>query len=162
MDNTTAIAWAAGLYEGEGTIVYGATHNGPIRVKISSTDKDVLDLLIARTGFGLLYGPTPPNGFGKKPFYTWVCNGHKTIEFLNLILPFLGERRTSRIKEKIALWDARPMTVRADAAAMREDRATGMTYADIGKKHGVSTSRAFQVCRDGSHAPRRWAVAPAE
>lgn len=150
------------MYEGEGTVIYGASHKGPLRVKISSTDRDVLDLMVARSGLGAVYGPYPPNGFGKKPYFDWVVNGHAAVGFLREILPLLGSRRRARALDRIALWEQRPVRHVADADAMRADRALGMTYADIATKHGVSTARAFQVCKDGRRAPRRWAVAPVE
>lgn len=162
MKRTAAIAWAAGLFEGEGTVVYGASHKGPLRAKISSTDRDVLDLMVERSGVGGVYGPRSPNGFGVKPYYEWVVNGHAARGFLMEILPMMGQRRAARIGELVALWESRPLTPVADQEAMRRDRADGMTYADIGKKHGVSTARAFQVCRDGLTVHRRWAVAPTE
>ncbi|WP_181010094.1 hypothetical protein [Ornithinimicrobium sufpigmenti] len=163
MDRTpTDIAWCAGFYEGEGTVIYGAAHNGPLRIKISSTDRDVLDLMAARSGVGSVNGPYSPRGFGKKPFFQWVANGHEAVGLLRDMLPLLGERRAARAVEKIALWEQRPVRQVADKAAMRADRASGMTYADIGRKHGVSHARAYQVCRDGERVARRWAVAPAE
>ena len=162
MKRTIAIAWAAGLFEGEGCVVYGASHRGPLRAKISSTDRDVLDMMVERTGVGAVYGPRAPNGFGVKPFYEWIVNGRAARDFLMEILPMMGQRRAARIRELVALWESRPLAPVADQDAMRADRALGMTYADIGRKHGVSTARAFQVCRDGLTMHRRWAVAPTE
>ena len=160
MDRTAAIAWSAGLFEGEGTVIYGASHKGPLRVKISSTDRDVLDLLVIRTGYGAVYGPYPPNGFGKKDFFEWVVNGHKAVAFLQQILPFLGVRRTERILEKIALWNTRPVRRILDKDSMHADRATGMSYSALGAKYGISLARAFQICRDGKTAPRRKTITP--
>lgn len=162
MNRTTNIAWCAGLFEGEGTIIYGSTHLGPLRIKISSTDCDVLTLMRERSGVGGVSGPYDPNGFGKKPFWLWAANGHQAVALLGEMLPWLGDRRSARILEKIALWEQRPLRVIAPRPVMRKDRAAGMTYADIGLKYGVSTARAFQVCRDGQRAARRWGVAPAK
>lgn len=163
MDRTLIdIAWCAGLYEGEGTVIYGPNHKGPLAVRISSTDRDVLELMRERSGIGTVTGPYSPNGFGKKPWHLWSARGFAAVALLNDMMPWLGERRAARALEKIALWGERPVRVVADQAAMRRDRAAGMTYQDIGKKHGVSHARAYQVCRDGKRASRRWAVAPAE
>lgn len=154
------IAWCAGLYEGEGCVIYGASHKGPIRVRISSTDRDVLLLAQARSGVGAVSGPYPPNGFGKKDFHNWTVNGHAAVDLLHAMAPWLGERRRARALEKIALWEQRPQRHVADQDAMRADRASGMTYADVATKHGVTTARAFQVCKDGKRVHRRWGVAP--
>ena len=155
MDRATSVAWCAGLFEGEGTIVYGATHTGPLHIKISSTDHDVLMLMVERSGVGGVSGPYDPNGFGIKPFWLWRANGHQAVALLGEMLPWLGTRRTARVLEKIALWEQRPLRVVAPQSIMRADRESGMTYADIGIKHGVTTGRAFQVCRDGRKMPRR-------
>lgn len=166
MERTAAIAWCAGFFEGEGTVVYGASHRGPIVAKVNSTDRDVLELLVARSRVGAVSGPYPPRGFGKKDFFTWVVYGRAAVDFLTEIHPLLGQRRAARVAEKIALWESRPvrrvLATAAVKAAMRRDRSAGMTYADIGKAYGVTTAYAFQICRDGTRAPRRWAVAPAE
>jgi hypothetical protein len=148
MDRTTAIAWCAGLFEGEGTIIYGDRHNGSLQIRISSTDKDVLDLMVERSGEGKVSGPYSPNGFGKKPYFLWRANGFRAVALLREMLPYLGSRRTQRIEEKIELWEQRPVRVVADRDLMRADRAAGMTFKAIGKKHGVSLSRAHQVCHD--------------
>ena len=163
MERTIAdIAWCAGFYEGEGTIVYGANNKGPLRIKISSTDRDVLELMAKRSGVGGVSGPYSPKGFGKKPFFQWAANGHAAADLLRDMLPLLGERRSARVLEKVALWEQRPLRSAVDRDAMRADRVAGMTYEDIGRKHGVSHAHAYQICRDGKRAPRRWAVAPAE
>lgn len=162
MDRTASIAWCAGLFEGEGTIIYGASHSGPLRVKISSTDRDVLVLMVERSGVGGIYGPTEPRGFGKKPFWTWIVNGHQAVDLMSELLPWLGTRRAERVIEKIGLWKQRPVRSVTPMDDMRSDRAAGMTYADIGLKYNLSTARAFQVCRDGRRSARRWSVAPTE
>lgn len=164
MNRTVDIAWCAGLFEGEGCIIYGASHKGAFRLKISSTDRDVLETMLARSGVGYICGPTAPraDGLGKKPFFTWIANGHAAVALLREMLPFLGERRTATANEKLGLWAARPVRKLADKVAIRADRAAGMRYVDIAAKHGVSHARIWQICRDGQRMPRRWAVAPAE
>lgn len=145
------LAWCAGFYEGEGTVIYGATHSGPLRVKISSTDRDVLDLMRKRSGIGGVSGPYPPKGFGRKPFFVWAANGAAAVALLREMLPLLGERRSARALEKIALWEDRPkrkVKITTDArrgilAARRE----GMTYKELAEIHGVSIPRIHQICK---------------
>jgi hypothetical protein len=48
------IAWAAGLFEGEGTIVDSA---GPVQLRVKMTDLDVLERLLDVFGVGEIYGP---------------------------------------------------------------------------------------------------------
>lgn len=162
----TGIAWCAGFYEGEGTVIYGANHTGPLRIKISSTDRDVLDHMATLSGVGSVSGPYEPNGFGKKLFFQWAANGHEAVGLLRDMLPLLGERRSARALEKIALWEQRPVreVIATDEVReqMRARRAEGLSYPDIGKEFGVSMAYAYQICYDGKRARRRFAVAPTE
>jgi hypothetical protein len=78
------------MYEGEGTVIYGANHTASLRVKISSTDPDVLYLMKERSRCGNVYGPWKPNGFGIKPYFEWIVNGFDAVAFLTTIRPWLG------------------------------------------------------------------------
>ena len=166
MSKATDIAWCAGLFEGEGTVVYGASHKGPLRIKISSTDRDVLDLMRERSGVGSVSGPYEPNGFGKKPFHLWAANGHEAVGLLRKMQPLLGSRRSATVDSKVALWSERPVrevkVTDSAKAAMRRDRARGMSYPDLGAKYGVSMAYAYRLCYDGKRSKRRYAVAPTE
>jgi hypothetical protein len=53
-DEYAQIAWAAGLFEGEGTIVDSA---GPVQLRVKMTDLDVLERLLDVFGVGEIYGP---------------------------------------------------------------------------------------------------------
>lgn len=153
------MAWCAGFYEGEGTVIYGATHAGPLRVKITSTDRDVLDLMRERSGVGGVSGPYEPNGFGKKQFHQWAVNGAAAVALLREMMPLLGERRRARAEEKIALWEQRP--VRAvkitadDRRAILAARVGGATYKTLAERHGVTIARIYQICRATTEADRR-------
>jgi hypothetical protein len=48
------IAWAAGLFEGEGTIV---DSTGSVQLRVKMTDLDVLERLLDVFGVGDIYGP---------------------------------------------------------------------------------------------------------
>lgn len=145
------LAWCAGFYEGEGTVIYGATHSGPLRIKISSTDQDVLHLMRERSGIGGVSGPYEPTGFGRKPFYVWAANGVAAVELLREMLPLLGERRSARALEKIALWEQRPKrkvkVTSSDRRAILAGRKGGATYRVLAERHGVSVPRIHQICK---------------
>lgn len=151
MSDDAAIAWCAGLYEGEGTVIYGENHTGPLTVKLSSTDKDVLDLLVERSGVGAVYGPNPPRGLGKKPFWTWSVRGEAAVEFLITIGPWLGKRRRRRSEEKILLWMRRPQREIKVTPEMKDqifkDRANGDTYQVIADRNDISLARVFQIVK---------------
>lgn len=96
----TELGWLAGLFEGEGCT--GIYVRG-VRAYIAMTDEDVL-LRVQR-----LF-PSPQGikvrerGHGRyKPLYEWRIGERKAVaEFLSLILPLLGERRSERARQVIA------------------------------------------------------------
>lgn len=87
------IAWAAGLFEGEGTCC--VVRNGKslrATVELTSTDEDVVRKFHRIMGCGkLTCRDRPPN----KPAWKWYAySAGIVIEVLTVLLPFLGERRT--------------------------------------------------------------------
>lgn len=93
------VAWAAGLFEGEGTI-YGnkkpTRRNHKMALMVSSTDKDVVDRFQSIVGQGRVHGPYQFGG-RKKPLYQWVSGKFETIQFLVAVFwPWLGERRKAQ------------------------------------------------------------------
>jgi hypothetical protein len=105
-------AWAAGLFEGEGSI----THSLPVLAKpgrrlaqlsMGSTDLDVLARFRDAVGFGKVYGPYKTNGrntpAGRKPIYQWRISRINEVQtVLRMFWPYLGERRRAKAAGAIA------------------------------------------------------------
>jgi len=142
------VAYCAGLYEGEGTVVYGSNNKGPIRAKIGSTDRDVLEILQQRAGGGYIYGPFIPHGLGSKPHFLWNINGQLAVEFLLAIYPLLGTRRKAQIDRRLSVWELRPKrkVTPSDYEDIFNRRTRGETYKSIGESYGVGFARIWQVC----------------
>lgn len=95
------IAWAAGLFEGEGSIILKRDLRGWSYgyLVVGITDKDVLVRFASICGAGHL---TNENGNRVrrphyKPRYDWQCTRHDDVgRLLELFLPWLGERRKRR------------------------------------------------------------------
>lgn len=92
--------WAAGLFEGEGSIIV-QRHSPAVRLSLKSTDEDVVRRLWAIAG-GKMYGPYAyifKDGHARKPFWVW----HAELSQVNAIMlqfwPWLGERRRARALE---------------------------------------------------------------
>jgi hypothetical protein len=107
------IAWAAGLFEGEGSI---STRRAPSdRVNktfrtypelcLDSTDEDVVVRFAAAVGGGRVYGPYRATRPNHKPRWRCVLVGQAARAALELIGPYLCERRTARMHEVLALSD---------------------------------------------------------
>jgi hypothetical protein len=93
------IAWAAGLYEGEGSVVL--TEWGSIKLQVRMTDEDVLEHLRTVLG-GLINGPYQYNVEGRpprKPFWIWSVTGPNADRACRLLEPWLGKRRRGRMEQ---------------------------------------------------------------
>ncbi len=90
-------AWAAGLFEGEGSIIF--TGKNGVSVTVFMTDQDVLQKLLAVAGMGTLRGPySDASHPGHKPIWKWsISRGTHSSEFLRAIRPHMGVRRLARL-----------------------------------------------------------------
>ena len=101
------IAWAAGLFEGEGTIYFNnATSEYKLGLKM--TDEDVMEKFFSIVEVGNLYGPYTPkdkklNGENRKDFWLWQCWRPSDVRvILKLLLPYFGKRRVEKTIEALS------------------------------------------------------------
>lgn len=108
--NAIETAWCAGLFEGEGTISiyrYKPTHCQKVTVRVKMTDEDVITKLGKITGVGNVRPVKVP--LGRKPAYIWTLQARiDTLNFLESILPHLGERRREKTLEALKILDKIP------------------------------------------------------
>lgn len=102
------IAWAAGLYEGEGTVFApwskrDCRYHSP-KLQINMTDEDIIDRFGAIIQVGHKYGPYP--GVNKPKWYWTVYVANETKNVLDSFWPYLGARRKEQAKEAFHLWMA--------------------------------------------------------
>lgn len=90
------LAWAAGLFEGEGWIRVKPAH---VELGLKMTDEDVVRRFAEVLGIGYVDGPIQPSG-NRKLIWTWhLAQGEFVRVFLEAIEPWMGKRRTAKIKE---------------------------------------------------------------
>ena len=99
------IPWAAGLFEGEGSIFF--YRNTPTsmswRMKLKMTDQDVMQHFFETVDCGKLYYEPNKN---HKPAWNWVCYRIADVKKLLLaFLPFLGQRRTYKAQNALDYYD---------------------------------------------------------
>lgn len=98
------LAWAAGLFEGEGC--FGAYHRQKHRIvkaSLAMTDGDVVRRFAAVIGIGQIRGPYLKRP-GEKPMYEWfVGSAPDVLAVINLLSPWLGIRRTAKATEVAAV-----------------------------------------------------------
>jgi len=91
------LAWATGLFEGEGSIVFRPVNR--VILQLSMSDKDAVDRLQGLFGTGSRWTENRP---GKKPIYGWrIQNGAGAKRVLESMLPWLGERRRGKAIEAL-------------------------------------------------------------
>ena len=87
------IAWAAGLFEGEGTI----SRNNQLVLRM--TDQDVVQRFADIMGVGNVVELHPPNHKAKgwAPFYSWSIQRRDEVKrILDMFLPYFGDRRAHK------------------------------------------------------------------
>lgn len=102
------LAWAAGLFEGEGCISAGRQDS--YILQLVSTDEDVVRRFYRVIELGTISGPFIPNGNVKyKPAWKWCCtNQYEMLAVLVALWPWLGERRQEKAREAIICFYSRP------------------------------------------------------
>lgn len=112
MDKTEA-AWMSGLFEGEGSVVLykNGTHRKYVRLQLGSTDLDVLQKLQDCAG-GSIYGPRQKEKESHKDFWIWIEGKQDRVRALiEVMLPWLGERRRAKIMSVLTEVDSQPPIV---------------------------------------------------
>lgn len=112
--SSTDIAWAAGLFEGEGCFSAGYRPSGKAYVVavLSMTDRDVVDRFMAIVGCGAIY-LRPDARWNHQDTYMWrVQEAVQVRKVIAMLLPYLGERRRAKALEV----DAIAATVRSHNA----------------------------------------------
>lgn len=98
------IAWAAGLFEGEGSIGGGLIGTkAAARLFLCTTDKDVLERFREVVGLGVIESGPRKSSLGKKPIWLWrVSSFQHTQAIIAAFWPWLGSRRRGRAQEVLA------------------------------------------------------------
>ncbi len=95
-------AWAAGLFEGEGT-VFSSSLDSP-RIALAITDEDVIRKFAQIVG-GTVNGPHTSGTHGNKPIYNWQCGKvYEVQRILREFWPYLGDRRRARIADVFSVY----------------------------------------------------------
>jgi hypothetical protein len=97
------IAWAAGLFEGEGCITK-LNRGTTIQLSITSTDYDVLEKFKGIVGCGTIYLNGTPRKDTHKQAYRWALSASRDVKvILGLIRPHLCLRRAEKADEALLI-----------------------------------------------------------
>jgi hypothetical protein len=128
MSTEVEIAWAAGLFEGEGSagFYFSAESNryGYPSLVISMTDKDVVDKFHRIVGAGSVWylglRGAPEH---HKPQWRWSSRAERDVRrIITMFLPHMCGRRTERLLEVLANLDAKELKFKEEADRKRADR----------------------------------------
>ena len=139
------IAWAAGLFEGEGSIspqIAAGRTDRVVRValNITSTDLDVLERFHRIVGCGHIRGPRQRKHY--KPQWAWtVTKFEHSKAVLAAFEPWLLSRRNARAREVLEM----------QRQSQSEHRVYGDGYAcskgHVRSEHSYRGPRGYWVCR---------------
>jgi hypothetical protein len=142
------LAWAAGLFDGEGTIYISKAR---IRASVHMTDLDILETF--RSNFGGFIHPQKKQKEHHKKSWRWSLQASdKAMSFLTDILPFLHARRSKRVAEAISCYSlamqerkSKQNKVKEVREKIRELGKTDMTHKDISILFHVDRSYVSHV-----------------
>jgi len=104
----TEMAWAAGLFEGEGSLgAYRSGRNGSgksvvAQASLGMTDRDSVERFHRVVGIGSVYVHRPGTD-SVKPVFTWHANSFESVQAVVAMLWFgLGTRRRAKAREVLA------------------------------------------------------------
>lgn len=100
LNDEAKIAWLAGLFDADGTLVFGGREKQRTYISIEMTDLDII-VQCERMFGGSVYGPYHKNqGHNVLPIYQWRCQRQKEAwNLLDSIYPLLSIRRRAKIDE---------------------------------------------------------------
>ena len=107
-------AWAAGVYEGEGTITLSSKtyrykgelcnrKSRPMQLRIGMTDLDIIERLQDIMGGYIFYG-TPYKSHHKPNYVLCITRAGEIMTNIGMMWPYLGERRREQAKKVILSW----------------------------------------------------------
>lgn len=101
---TTDLAWAAGLFEGEGCFSFQP--KAP-RAMLSMSDEDVVRRFHQTVGIGSVHQTKRREG--RKDLWTWTAAGFPSFQYIVALLwRWLGTRRRARARELLRQFAALP------------------------------------------------------
>lgn len=136
----TDAAWLAGIFEGEGTISIFPPKN--VQVVISMTDRDIIERI--NTLFPCVAIRTRQIRADWQLQYLWKLSNAKQIrEFIALVQPWLGVRRSAKALEALAMLDSRKGHIKVTHCVRGHEFTPENTY----RYPAPQTRRACRECK---------------
>ena len=105
--NREQLAWAAGIFEGEGCFnFYPSNGSRMMQATLVSTDKDVIEAFQSVIGWGTIYEREPQKEGWKRQWRWHVSTFEEVQALVALLWPWLKSRRQSKCKEMLSRYHA--------------------------------------------------------
>lgn len=154
------VAWAAGLFEGEGTFAIDYQNGHAKGLSITSTDRDVLERIMENFGGSIYNNSRVGYKTHWKDSYKWIIRSSYAEVFCKLILPYLCKRRKQKAEEWLKLRFEKETkniltttTVLARKKDMIELRKQGKTHSAIAEQLGSERSHVSKTLKRLSSSP---------
>ncbi|SRR6266540_4508168 len=151
MTTETEIAWAAGLFEGEGCWRIKTDGDYP-SVSIVSTDLDVLEEFQRIVGFGKIYTVNPTVWKPQwRQRWHWQVNACADVRIvIELLLPWMRMRRHAKALEVLACCDRMDERKR-----WRKEKTHCLHGHELTEKNTYHHPQGNRVCRTCNNAAGR-------
>lgn len=124
-------AWAAGLFEGEGSIFHTFQKNGSVRLRMSveMTQREPVERFAQIVGVGNIVNISREvkiNSGGRKPSFRWQTSCDADVRFaLSVLWPYLSQFKKDDATRALAARDAYLSERSSDSAAAVHQTAEG-------------------------------------
>lgn len=153
---TTELAWAAGLFDGEGTVFASATLHGERRrvrlcAAVAMTTVETVQRFHSAVGVGAINGPYQKQGPRRKPQWIWRAGSEADVRgVIAAIWPWLSEPKRRQAVEAFAARDAhvenpQPLNLRKAFCRRGHEQAVHRRIHPGGKSHCVACQRITYV-----------------
>lgn len=99
------LAWAAGVFDGEGNIACTNSSKALI-LQVGQSHMEMLNRLREIFKIGKIYGPYP-RGINRRPHWNYSVNGPIAQAVVAMIYPFLGSVKQEQCRHAIGIWKSR-------------------------------------------------------
>ena len=145
MRSESDIAWAAGLFEGEGSIV---PNRGSIRLTLRMTDRDVVERFFQVVGVGRCFEPKLTALPHWKKTWEWTTDRHdEVVQVMELLVPWGTHRYLELMSQRAAAAE--------QALAPRACNECGEMFSPTSIRHGLRQRFCSTYCRSKNARLRR-------
>jgi hypothetical protein len=128
------IAWAAGFYEGEGSVSACGGHK--LILSVSQAGDEPLRKFKSAIGLGAISGPyMGKSRFQRQPIYRFQANGENVLACLQMMWPMLSKRRQEQALRALCRWMFRSVSNRV--GVRRPSASSSKPTAWSERLHGI-------------------------